>query len=77
MSPAVRLNAVDLTVFAEYMVVAVALGFLVSRKGRTSSQAYFLGGKTLPWYVIATSMCARHDTTAYRNGASQEVGRVC
>src|SRR4051794_10122808 len=40
------------------MVMSVALGFLVSRRGRTSSKAYFLGGKTLPWYVVATSMVA-------------------
>src|SRR5882724_4499617 len=58
MSGAIRLNAIDLTVFAVYMVVAVALGFLVSRRGRTSAKAYFLGGKTLPWYVVATSMVA-------------------
>jgi SSS family solute:Na+ symporter len=58
MSLAVRLNAVDLAVFAAYMVISVALGFLVSRRGRTSSRAYFLGGKTLPWYVVATSMVA-------------------
>lgn len=58
MSGAIRLNAVDLTIFAVYIVVAVALGFLVSRRGRTSSKAYFLGGKTLPWYVVATSMVA-------------------
>ena len=54
----IPLNAIDLTIFAVYMVVAVALGFLVSRRGRTSSKAYFLGGKTLPWYVVATSMVA-------------------
>src|SRR5436309_3762013 len=58
MSGAIRLKAVDLTVFAIYMAAAVALGFLVSRRGRASSQAYFLGGKTLPWYVVATSMVA-------------------
>jgi SSS family solute:Na+ symporter len=58
MSGTIRLNAIDLTIFAVYMVVAVALGFLVSRRGRSSSQAYFLGGKTLPWYVVATSMVA-------------------
>jgi solute:Na+ symporter, SSS family len=58
MSPAVRPNAVDLAVFAAYMAVSGALGFLVSRRGRTSSRAYFLGGKTLPWYVVATSMVA-------------------
>src|SRR6266566_1719189 len=58
MSSVIRLNAIDLTIFAVYMVMAVALGFLVSRRGRTSSKAYFLGGKTLPWYVVATSMVA-------------------
>jgi SSS family solute:Na+ symporter len=54
----IRLNGIDLAVFAVYMVAAVALGFLVSRRGRMSSKAYFLGGKTLPWYVVATSMVA-------------------
>src|SRR6478609_8650982 len=58
MGGAIRLNAVDLTVFAAYMLLAVALGFLVSRRGRASAKAYFLGGKTLPWYVVATSMVA-------------------
>ena len=36
MSGAIRLNAVDLAVFALYLVAAVALGFVVSRRGRTS-----------------------------------------
>src|SRR6476659_252536 len=58
MGGAIRLNAVDLTVFAAYMLLAVALGFLVSRRGRASAKAYFLGSKTLPWYVVATSMVA-------------------
>src|SRR4051812_13545968 len=55
---AIRLDAIDLAVFAAYMGLSVALGFLVSRRGRVSSRAYFLGGKTLPWYVVATSMLA-------------------
>jgi SSS family solute:Na+ symporter len=58
MSSGVRLNGFDLTIFAVYMVLSVTLGFLVSRRGRASAQAYFLGGKTLPWYVVATSMVA-------------------
>ncbi len=58
MTSAIRLNTIDLTVFAVYMVLSVALGFLVSRRGRASSEAYFLGGKSLPWYVVATSMVA-------------------
>src|SRR3954454_18731255 len=58
MRSAIRLNAVDLTVFSAYMVLSVALGFLVSRRGRASAKSYFLGGKSLPWYVVATSMVA-------------------
>jgi SSS family solute:Na+ symporter len=58
MTDPIPLNAVDLAVFVTYMIAAVALGFLVSRRGRVSSKAYFLGGKTLPWYVVATSMLA-------------------
>src|SRR5918912_3520707 len=58
MGGAIRLNAIDLTVFVVYMVASVAMGSLVSRRGRSSSKAYFLGGKTLPWYVVATSMVA-------------------
>ncbi|HEX4590378.1 MAG TPA: sodium/solute symporter [Gemmataceae bacterium] len=54
----IPLSSIDLAVFAAYMLAAVALGFLVSRRGRASSKAYFLGGKTLPWYVVATSMVA-------------------
>src|SRR4051812_10098905 len=55
---AIRLDAIDLAVFAAYMGLSVALGFLVSRRGRVSSRAYFLGGKTLPWSVVAPSMVA-------------------
>jgi len=58
MNSAVRLSGIDLTLFGVYMVLSVALGFFVSRRGRASAQAYFLGGKTLPWYVVATSMVA-------------------
>src|SRR5437588_7701547 len=58
MGSPIALNATDLAVFIAYMIAAVALGFLVSRRGRTSSKAYFLGGKPLPWYVVATSMVA-------------------
>jgi SSS family solute:Na+ symporter len=77
--PAIRLNAIDLCVFAAYLVAAVALGFLVSRKGRTSSKAYFLGGKTLPWYVVATSMLAADVSAEHfiaNSGAAYRYGIV-
>jgi SSS family solute:Na+ symporter len=52
------LNRFDLSIFAFYMIATVGVGFLVARRGRSSSKAYFLGDRRLPWYVIATSMVA-------------------
>src|SRR5688572_27968275 len=58
MNDHVSLNRLDLAVFALYMVAAIALGFWVARKGRNTAQGYFLGNKTLPWFVIGASMVA-------------------
>src|ERR1041385_4482975 len=54
----VQLNRLDLAVFTIYMFLAVGLGFLVSFGRKNTTRGYFLGGKSLPWYVIATSMLA-------------------
>ena len=54
----IHLNGLDLTVFIVYMLLAVGLGFVVSIGRKKTTRGYFLGGKTLPWYVIATSMLA-------------------
>lgn len=58
MNDHVSLNLFDLAVFALYMIVTVALGFWVARKGRDTAQGYFLGNKTIPWFVIGASMVA-------------------
>src|SRR3954453_17404280 len=54
----IQLNAWDLAIFIVYMFLAVGLGFLVSVGRKKTTRGYFLGGKTLPWYVIASSMLA-------------------
>lgn len=54
----IQLNAFDLTIFLIYMFLAVGLGFWVSIGRKKTTRGYFLGGKTLPWYVIASSMLA-------------------
>jgi SSS family solute:Na+ symporter len=58
MTSPLPLNAIDLTVFAAYMMFAVALGFLVAGRHRKTAKGYFLGDRRLPWYVVATSMIA-------------------
>jgi SSS family solute:Na+ symporter len=54
----VSLQAIDLAIFALYMVATVAFGLWVARKGKSTAQGYFLGNKTIPWFVIGTSMVA-------------------
>src|SRR3954452_23007418 len=54
----IQLNGWDLLIFLVYMFLAVGLGFLVSVGRKKTTRGYFLGGKTLPWYVIAGSMLA-------------------
>jgi SSS family solute:Na+ symporter len=59
----VSLNAADLAVFTAYILITVALGFWVARRGEKTSKAYFLGNKTIPWYVIGASMVATDIST--------------
>lgn len=54
----ISLNALDAAVFVLYMIMTVALGFWVARKGKNTAQGYFLGNKTIPWFVIGASMVA-------------------
>src|SRR5437588_9228065 len=58
MSGQVSLHLIDLAVFALYMVVTIALGFWVARKGKDTARGYFLGNKTIPWFVVGASMVA-------------------
>ena len=53
----ISLGGVDLVVFGAYMLLTVALGFMVAR-GRVhkSTRGYFLGNSNLPWYVVGASM---------------------
>src|SRR5512142_1110969 len=54
----IRLEVVDLAVFAAYLVVTVALGLWVGRRGKDTARGYFLGNKTIPWFVVGSSMVA-------------------
>src|SRR5437764_5443923 len=54
----VPLHLIDLAVFVVYMVVSVGLGLWVVRKGKQTAQSYFLGNKTIPWFVVGCSMVA-------------------
>jgi len=52
------LHPVDWTIIAVYAVVTVALGLAFRRRASRSSGEYFLAGRSLPWWVLGTSMVA-------------------
>lgn len=49
-------NQTDLLVCITYLIAVVAVGFLSSRKQRTSSHGYFRASNQLPWYAIGLSI---------------------
>ncbi|HWB84683.1 MAG TPA: sodium/solute symporter [Bryobacteraceae bacterium] len=56
--PTLHLSTYEVAIFAAYLFLTVAVGFLVARKGRANPRDYFMGAKRLPWYVVGTSMVA-------------------
>jgi Na+/proline symporter len=49
---------IDWVIIIAYMVFALGIGFYFSKKASASTEEYFLSGRTLPWWVLGTSMVA-------------------
>ncbi|HEV2692617.1 MAG TPA: sodium:solute symporter family protein [Verrucomicrobiae bacterium] len=50
-----KLRTVDLAIIVIYFVAVILIGLWVSRRGSKDLNSYFLGGKTLPWYLLGIS----------------------
>ncbi|HEU4391781.1 MAG TPA: sodium:solute symporter family protein [Blastocatellia bacterium] len=50
-----KLHAVDIAIILGYFLVMVLIGLWVSRRGAKDLDSYFLGGKSLPWYLLGIS----------------------
>jgi SSS family solute:Na+ symporter len=83
MNGQVTLHAVDLIVFGVYILITIGLGFWVARKGKETAQGYFLGNKSIPWFVVGSSMVATDISSeqfisnvggAYKHGLVLAVG---
>jgi solute:Na+ symporter, SSS family len=47
-----QLHGLDIGIIVGYFVAVITIGLWVSRKGTKDLDSYFLGGKTLPWYML-------------------------
>jgi solute:Na+ symporter, SSS family len=50
-----KLHAIDLAIIVVYFLTVILVGLWVSRKGAKNLETYFLGGRSLPWYVLGVS----------------------
>jgi SSS family solute:Na+ symporter len=49
------LYSIDIVIIFAYLVITVVIGFCVSRRASKDLDSYFLGGKSLPWYILGIS----------------------
>ncbi len=50
-----NLHPVDLLIIAAYIAATIGIGFWISKRASRSIQNYFLGGNTIPWYMLGLS----------------------
>jgi SSS family solute:Na+ symporter len=51
-----QLHSLDYIAFGAYLLIVCAIGFFAGRKTKGKSEDYFLAGRSLPWYVIGSSL---------------------
>ena len=50
-----QLHVVDIAIIVAYLISTVLIGYWVSKRASQSMQNYFLGGNTMPWYMLGIS----------------------
>ena len=50
-----QLGAIDLTIIAVSLVLAIGVGLWVGRNQDKTAKGYFLASKRLPWYIIGSA----------------------
>ncbi len=50
-----HLSAIDITIIGLYLASTVVIGLILKRRASKNLDSYFLGGKTLPWYMLSLS----------------------
>src|SRR5262245_46677220 len=50
-----RLTTLDIVVLIIYFVAMISVGVYVTRKASRNLDSYFLGGKSMPWWLLGVS----------------------
>ena len=58
MTETLSLHWLDWTIILIYIAFSLGVGIYFSKRAKSSTQEYFLSGRTLPWWIVGTSMVA-------------------
>ncbi len=50
-----HIHWIDISIIIVYLVTTISIGFILKRRAARDLDSYFLGGKTLPWYMLGIS----------------------
>lgn len=50
-----KLHWIDVSIIIIYLITTIFVGFWVSKRASKDMKSYFLGGNTLPWYMLGIS----------------------
>ncbi|MHC4232462.1 MAG: sodium:solute symporter family protein [Planctomycetota bacterium] len=53
-----QLEWIDWAIIGAFLVVVILIGLIVSKKAGSSSAEFFLGGRSMPWWLLGISMVA-------------------
>ena len=50
-----NLQPLDIGIVIGYLVLTILIGFLISNRASKNLDSYFLGGRSIPWYILGIS----------------------
>lgn len=50
-----NLSNIDIGIIVGYLVLTLIIGFVISKRASKNLDSYFMGGKTIPWYILGIS----------------------
>jgi Na+/proline symporter len=50
-----HLSVIDLSIIHAYFALMVCIGLYMKNQAKKSKDAYLMGGKALPWYMLGLS----------------------
>jgi len=50
-----NLQPLDIGIVIGYLVLTILIGFLISKHANKNLDSYFLGGRSIPWYILGIS----------------------